>query len=84
MVDDRGYGVRNSKGGAPSEWGVRAGRATGNPEDGYDVRFSGAPEGRPWDGGYWLSADEAEQLAEHLTACVAWARAQNGLDRNVA
>jgi hypothetical protein len=50
---------------------------------GANVRWSGRARIRRWPaqpecgGGRWLMADEAEELAHHLLACVAWSRAQN-------
>lgn len=78
LVTGRSFGCRNSIGGGGQtkrEWGVRIGQASSD-----DVRFSNAPEGDRWGGGFWLHPDEAEELAAHLMRCVAWARAQNVLD----
>lgn len=68
MAGDRQFGCRNDQGGLLREnWGVRVG-SVGYPD--YIFGTGG------FTGGYLLSPDEADALAEHLHRCAAWARAQ--------
>ena len=66
VEDDHGI-----KGYGPGEWGVRMGSR-------YYPDYA-TPHPTAWDGmhgGHYMTPNEADELAEHLRRCAAWARAQ--------